>query len=258
MSNSLDLDYATVAARRPAGERRRSKPSAPLTVAVVVAVFGVMIAVSAVRTWQQRPAAAAERAQLVSQIHARQHRLDALHAQLGTLETTVGSLQKSTSDALARERALTGSILSLGGIAGTGAVTGPGVSILTDDARGSSATGDGVILDTDLQTLVNALWSAGAEAISINGHRLTSQTAIRFAGQAITVDYRSLTPPYTIEAIGDPATMPADLSETAGGQAWQGLHENFGIEYQVSVEQSMTLAGDASTDLQHAQASEGR
>ena len=36
--------------------------------------------------------------------------------------------------------------------------------------------------------LVNGLWQAGAEAISINGQRLTSTSAIRFAGQAILVD----------------------------------------------------------------------
>ena len=80
----------------------------------------------------------------------------------------------------------------------------------------------GVILDTDLQSLVNALWTAGAEAISINGNRLTSLTAIRFAGRAITVDYRSLTPPYVIDAIGNPETLPARLLETPGGQAWIG------------------------------------
>ena len=208
-----------------------------------MAVFGVMIAVSAVRTGSSARPAGGRASAARDQIHARQHRLDALHCAARDLGDDV-ALQKSTSGAR-RERALTGSVHSLGGIAGTGAVTGPGVSILTDDARGSAAPGDGVILDTDLQTLVNASLVRRGRGDRINGHRLTSQTAIRFAGQAITVDYRSLTPPYMIEAIGDPATMPADLSETAGGQAWQGLHDNFGIEFDVSVEQSMTLPGDA-------------
>ena len=68
------------------------------------------------------------------------------------------------------------------------------------------------MLDIDLQILVNGLWESGAEAISINGHRLSNLTAIRGAGDAITVDYRSLTRPYQIEAIGDPRTLPASFA----------------------------------------------
>ena len=40
-----------------------------------------------------------------------------------------------------------------------------------------------IVLDTDLQRLVNGLWAAGAEAIAINGHRLTNLTAIRHGGR---------------------------------------------------------------------------
>ena len=46
----------------------------------------------------------------------------------------------------------------------------------------------------DLQIVVNGLWDAGAEAISVNGQRLTSKSAIRFAGQAILVNYRPADP----------------------------------------------------------------
>ena len=45
----------------------------------------------------------------------------------------------------------------------------------------------------DLQIVVNGLWASGAEAVSVNGQRLTSKAAIRFAGQAILVNYRPLT-----------------------------------------------------------------
>ena len=78
------------------------------------------------------------------------------------------------------------------------AVTGPGITVTLDDsadavsgsdpARGSSGFEEGRVSAADLQIVSNGLWAAGAEAISINGQRLTTRSAIRFAGQAILVD----------------------------------------------------------------------
>jgi hypothetical protein len=86
--------------------------------------------------------------------------------------------------------------------------------IVVDDAQGTNAA---QVTDEDLRQLVNGAWEAGAEGIAINGHRLTTRTAIRSAGSAITVDYRSLLRPYRVEAIGDPKTLPARFANTPGG-----------------------------------------
>ena len=214
----------------------------------MVLAFGVMLGVSALRTEQQRPAAAAERQQLVDQIHARENHLNAVHRQLSGLETSVAGLQKrANSPSLAREHQTAVAIAPLAALAGTAEVSGPGLQIVANNAPNAVGTADGgVILDTDLQDLVNALWTAGAEAITINGHRLTSLSAIRFAGRAITVDYRSLTPPYVIDALGNPDTLPARLLETPGGQAWLGLKANFGITFETKTKGDLLLPGDLS------------
>ena len=73
--------------------------------------------------------------------------------------------------------------------------------------------------DDDLQLVVNALWAAGAEAISINGQRLGPTTAIRFAGEAVLVDFRPVTNPYEISAIGDPDTLSLDVPDGPAGQS---------------------------------------
>ena len=72
--------------------------------------------------------------------------------------------------------------------------------VVADDAPGADSARNEV-LDTDLQKLVNGLWEAGAEAISINGQRLTNLSTIRQAGGAITVNARSLRPP--VRRLGD-------------------------------------------------------
>ena len=73
----------------------------------------------------------------------------------------------------------------------------------------------GRVQDGDLQLVVNALWAAGAEAVSINGQRLGPTTAIRFAGEAVLVDFRPVTSPYEISAIGDPGRAAARASSRA-------------------------------------------
>ena len=127
-----------------------------------------------------------------------------------------------------------------------------GVLIVIDDSP--SATGDARdrVLDIDLQVLANGLWEADAEAISINGHRLSSLTAIRSAGDAITVDYRSLTRPYRVEAIGDLRTLQARFVESSAGAWWNDLAQNRQMRYEISDVKQLDLAADPGIVLRHA------
>ena len=86
MSHTLDEDYQVAAAR----------PGPDPDNAVVVA-FGAMVGISAIRTEQDKPIAAAERDQLVAQIHERQGVLDDLHNRLTSLEGAVAGLQSAAS-----------------------------------------------------------------------------------------------------------------------------------------------------------------
>ena len=100
-------------------------------------------------------------------------------------------------------------------LSGATAVQGPGVKLVVDDAKDSRSgrrrararavgfSDTGRVRDRDMQRVVNGLWESGAEAIAINGQRLTALSAIRAAGDAILVDNRPLVPPYTVLAVGD-------------------------------------------------------
>ena len=117
---------------------------------------------------------------------------------------------------------------------GNVAVAGPGVLIVVDDSPAASSDARDRVLDLDLQVLANGLWQAGAEAVAINGHRLSGLTAIRSAGDAITVDYRSLSRPYRIEAIGNPRTLQARFVESPAGVWWNDLAQNRRMRYEIS------------------------
>lgn len=258
MTTTLDKDYQMVASRRGTAERAsadRVKP-AGLTqhVGVIAAVvaLGALVGVSALKTEQDRPQALVERTQLIEQIQARQARLDGLHASLASLQTDVGRLQHEVADAVGARSRLSGELENLAISAGTLAVTGPGMVITVNDAPNGLPGAGGSILDSDLRALVNGLWVAGAEAVAIDGHRITALTAIRFAGRAITVDYRSLTPPYVVEAIGNPDTLPSRFLETQGGQLWLGLRANFGITFETQPQANVSIPGDTHDTLRWA------
>jgi uncharacterized protein YlxW (UPF0749 family) len=139
----------------------------------------------------------------------------------------------------------------LGLATGARVTSGPGIRVVVDDAPGATSSKEQVH-GQDLQRLVNALWSIGAEGISINGQRLTSLSSIRDASDAITVNFRSLRAPYTVQAIGDPQTMGARLLETSGGQMWVTLQSTFGLQLDVTTEDSMTLPAAKRLNLRYA------
>ncbi len=122
---------------------------------------------------------------------------------------------------------------------------GPGLTLTIDDApsvdadanagsRPSSGFQEGRVTSGDLQIIVNGLWGAGAEAIAINGHRLSSTAAIRFAGQAIIVDFRPLARPYVITALGDPQGMQQIFEPSFAGVYLDQLTQEFQIRSSLS------------------------
>ncbi len=251
MTNTLDEDYQVVSQRR-AKQPDRARAGRRIGPLAVLVAFGVLAGVSALQTEQDAPVLRAERAELVAQIHAREARYDRVRGLVADLQTQLTGLQEQVADDANSDNALSGRLESLGVDAGTVAVSGPGVVLTVDDATKVESGAGGKILDTDLRQLVNALWQSGAEAVSVDGHRLSSLTSIRYAGRAITLDYRSLTPPYVITVVGDPDTLPARLAETAGGQMWLGLEVNFGVRYETETRDKVVVPADPHDRLLYA------
>lgn len=251
MAHPLDEGYAVAARSRPSqgGKPNRSRHRVLLVIAL--AVLGFLLTMAASQNYRGAPEAEKQRNELITRIGQADTRLNDLRGQQIKLADEVRGLQagglSNTSEGAALQQKLDDLELRTGAVA----ATGPGLKAVIDDAKDSSDK-EGRLLDVDLQQLVNGLWTAGAEAISVNGHRLTSLTAIRGAGSAITVDYSSLTPPYTVLAIGDQATMPARFAQSSGGQWVQYLVSNFGVRMTITTEDSLLVPADATIALRYA------
>jgi uncharacterized protein YlxW (UPF0749 family) len=253
-ATSLDEDYAHVAERRRAAAGReddlvsRRPRSAPLL--AVLAVFGLLLTTAAVQTARTASSQQRSRDSLVAQVQDRRAELTEARDELRGLRRDIGRASRAEDAATAAARELQQRARRLGAATGTVAVTGPGVRITVDD-RPDARTKRQVVLDEDLQRLVNGLWVAGAEAVAINGERLTALSAIRGAGEAITVNFRSLRRPYVIEAVGDPDDLPARFIESAGGTWWLNLESVYQLRFDMSSEDSVTLPAAPPPSLRH-------
>lgn len=124
-------------------------------------------------------------------------------------------------------------LLGLTSVRGTGII----IEIQPKTSIFNSVQSDNITLiaDKDLTYLVNVLTFAGAEAISINDYRITSQTGIKVSGNFIGIGKAGRISPndkITIKAIGDRTNLKV-------GVEFQGLLESLvGASYTSTIEES--------------------
>ena len=249
-THAMDEDYAFVSEQRQSKEPLDPTPASRRRIgpvgALVMALFAVLVVTAAVQTSRNSASDERDRRLLVDQVDQARADLNQERRQLSALQREGAQLQASQLRSDTSAQGILERITLLGMRAGTIPVRGPGVRVVADDAPGADSARNQV-LDSDLQKLVNGLWEAGAEAIALNGQRLTNLSTIRLAGGAITVNSRSLRRPYVVAAIGDKDTLPARFAETSSGQAWLDLQREVGLRLQITPVSSLRLpAAEAS------------
>jgi uncharacterized protein YlxW (UPF0749 family) len=137
-------------------------------------------------------------------------------------------------------------------------VTGPAVTVTLDDAP-SSVAANGiepdllVVHQQDIQAVVNAFWSGGAEAMTIQGKRVISTTAVKCVGNTVVLHGIPYGPPYEISAIGDQGRLHAALTESEPIQIYQQYVDSYGLIFREESEAKVKFPGhEGSLDLVHA------
>lgn len=238
---AVDPDYARAAAD---GRRVRSRPWALAGVLATCALLAGAISLHA----HGEPSDQAQRAKLAQQVTQLQSEIQAKKTSVRALNRDISTLQAQQLPSSENAQLQQAQIA-----AGATALSGPGVTVTCDDAP-QARSDDQRVADGDLRVLINGLWEAGAEAISINGQRITATSAIRSAGSAITVNYTSLTPPYRITALGDPASMPGRLASGQAGAWWSYLRTNYGLVWSVSTGKKLDVPASTVVTLTKATA----
>jgi uncharacterized protein YlxW (UPF0749 family) len=189
-------------------DRIRGLPSWQVTLTGALFVLGFLIAAQLAAEGPRVRYTSQERTTLIETALGLQGRRDALQAQILDLRAQLVVLEAGEpgSEALVQELNLALEHARIAG--GLVQLTGPGIVFRVEDAGNQGDSSDALVTARDIRTLVQELWLAGAEAISINGERVTNGTAVLDIGNAILANSAYLAPPYQINAIG-----PEDLYE---------------------------------------------
>lgn len=226
--NALDDDYYEV---RPQHSSQKSG-AGTIATGVGIALFALLVTIAIVQNRDDRPANQVERNTIVSDIQGRKSSIDQQGVQVGKLLTEVGKLRVLSDNTDPKYEDLRVTTADL-------AASGPGIVVeANNSAQGNT---DGRVSDIDLQILVNGLWYAGAEAISINGNRLSTLSSIRRAGLAITVNFRSIGPPYRLVVLGNGQSLQDRLAENSDGQYWAERIHKAGLRFSVQQDDQLSV-----------------
>ncbi|HET9874999.1 MAG TPA: DUF881 domain-containing protein [Mycobacterium sp.] len=188
---------------------------------------------------------------LVDLVRGTQSSVERLSAERETLAVTIGSVHgRSAGTALS---AMLNRSAELADSAGLDAMHGPGLVVtLTDaqrDANGrfprDASPDDLVVHQQDIDAVLNALWSAGAEAVQMQDQRIIATSAPRCVGNTLLLNGRTYSPPYTVSAIGDPATMQAALAAAPLVNLYKQYVVRFGLGYSEQVSADLQVVGSS-------------
>jgi uncharacterized protein YlxW (UPF0749 family) len=225
-------DFLTALFRDPldpayvqAAEDKRDKPPPPrwkvlsrkTTALVCLVVIGFLFAVAYRQVARSAPEREKVRTGLITRINEQKERTTKLADDAESLQAEVATLR----DLALLDPARVGRLRQSEAAAGVAKVSGDGLVIRLSDGPDAATNAKARILDYDLQQLTNELWSLGAEAVTINGRRLTSVSAIRKGGGIYVGDFPVVSP-YEIAAIGPPE-LYENFSRSLTAQLYRDL-----------------------------------
>jgi uncharacterized protein YlxW (UPF0749 family) len=199
--------------------RARAIPSWQVTLSVALLALGFLVAAQLAAEGPRVRYTTQERSPLVEAAIGLQGQQDALKARILALRSQIGTLEAQGPGSAASLKDLYTQLEQARIGAGLIALHGPGVVFKLEDASQPGAGSDTLVSAHDLRVLVQELWLGGAEAVAINGERLTSTTAILDIGGSILVNSAYLAGPYKVAAIG-PDDMYARLQDSASFRAF--------------------------------------
>ncbi len=253
VDDAMDPGYrrAAESAAEPAKGVRHS-----VAIAVLVGLLSFLVVAAILQVRAGAPSDGSTRADLTERVQDATNSLTNLENQIDGLATEVEQVRTDGLAGTDADQELAAQAEQLEASVGGATVTGPGVIITLQDGPPTPA-GDGGpdlarVLDTDIQLVVNGLFASGAEAVSVNGQRVTVLSPIRSAGEAVLVGFRPLTPPYEVSAVG-PDSLPDTFESSVARTELAGLEAAYGIGVDVSSQEEISVPGRADLSVRYAE-----
>jgi uncharacterized protein YlxW (UPF0749 family) len=190
---------------------------------------------------------------LVDLVREAQQSVDRLSAQRDTMAAEIDNHHggRGSPGADAALAVITSRADALAAASGVDPVRGPGLVITLNDAQrdadgrfpGDAAPDDLVVHQQDVQAVLNALWSAGAEGIQMQDQRIIGTSAPRCVGNTLLLNGRTYSPPYVITAVGDVPAMQAALAAAPLVTLYRQYVMRFGLGYTEQPQAQVDLVG---------------
>lgn len=237
LANPLDAGYE---------HYRAEHGSRPASVSGKIAVFVVAVALgfgSIVATSSLRAPAGDVKSDLKSQASERTAAVETLNDEVQSLGRAIDQYSQSGSTAPSNP--------AQDLMTATTPVSGPGITVTLTD-RSGTGKGNGNVRDQDLAMVVNAMWAAGADAVSINGQRVGPETFVRTAGSVILVNVTPVSSPYEVAAIGDANALSVALVRGATGDYLSAAQSVTGMTVSSKVSDNLQMEALTLTDSHYA------
>ena len=188
---------------------------------------------------------------LVDLVREAQRSVDRLSAQRDSLVSAIDNHHGGSPGADAALKAITHRSDKLAVDAGIDPMRGPGLVVTLNDAQRDAegrfprdaSPDDLVVHQQDIEGVLNALWSAGAEGIQMQDQRIIGTSAPRCVGNTLLLNGRTYSPPYVITAIGDAAAMQAALAAAPSVVLYKQYVVRFGLGYTEAPRPQVDLVG---------------
>lgn len=141
-----------------------------------------------------------------------------LYSELQIAQKQLEDLRKNSSASSEESKELEKELSELNTVLGYTDVKGKGIIVTLRDSsvNANDNFSDNVVHDIDILEVVNELFNAGAEAVSVNGQRIISTSAITCSGNVITVNNEKVAVPFVINAIGAPENLYETMTRPRG------------------------------------------
>lgn len=241
IADALTSDYQR---ETPTATHRTFMRGLAILCAALLALI-LALAVNLVR--ENANQSAVTKSELIKRVQAADHRVSGLELQAKQAQRDYEAAQEAKLSGTSLGQQAQSRLEKLSQAVGYTAVSGKGIELLVDDAPVDSTAPNDAILpgqvqDRDLQIVVNGLWQAGATAVAINDRRISATSAIRAAGEAILVNYRPLSPPYSVKAIAPNADkLAAKFRDGSAALLLEQLQERYGVVWELNTTGQTTI-----------------
>ena len=199
--------------------RLRAIPTWQVTLGVALLALGFLIAAQLASEGPRVRYTTQERTPLVETANELQSQQDVLKQRILDLRSQIQVVEGQGEGSAATVRQLNDRLEQARIAAGLIPLTGTGIVIQLEDSKQpvppDGSESDYLVGSRDIRVVVEDLWAAGAEAIAVNGERITPTSAIIDVGTSLLINSAYLTPPYQITALGPPDLYDR-LSASAG------------------------------------------